>query len=326
MDSIVLRILLDGLIALVPIDSSHLTALVVDGTRPPVEASPCVGLHKAMLEFTFVGNQGDYCKSKGCTVDGNTCTCNLNDHQYQVSFVATALPSSVVLKQQPDQPMPVMPGQAADPSYLFDLSRLAQLDSTFLTSGPAPGLLGRMQQFPFTRLTACNLALRNHSGTYSAHTFNFRRLGAPYDVHQPTQAVAQALIAEADVPSGNVVLRLEDLGGGNPRDFELARETCGQQGCANVRLFNHRDEIQENNPCNKGTGFDFAYYYQLVQNQPSWQDRPLPQLDTVTELEGHVAVQACTAAFPPHAMAATTNRAELHFATSRPVCAMAFFN
>jgi hypothetical protein len=327
MDSIVLRILLDGLIGLVPIDSSHLTALVVDGTHPPVEASRCVGVHKAQLAFTFVGNQGDYCKSKGgCTVSGSTCTCTFDaDHQYQISFMATVLPSSVVLKKHPDQPMPTMPTQAADASYLFDLESLATLDPTLLRSGPTSGLLGRIQEFPYTRLTACNLALRKHGGTYSAHTFNFRKIGAPYDQSQPTQAVAQALIAEADVPSGAVTLRLEDLGGGNPRDFDLAHESCGKLSCANVHLSNHRDDLKEGDPCDKGTGFDFAFYYQLVKNAPSWPDRPLPQLDSVTELEGHVALQACTDAFPPH-VAATTSGADVHVASSRPVCAMAFFN
>src|ERR1700688_4141231 len=77
MGGIVLRILLDGLNALVPSadNSSFFTALVNDGTHPPIEASTCVAPHMATLQFTFAGDQALACTNLGCKVSGSTCTC-----------------------------------------------------------------------------------------------------------------------------------------------------------------------------------------------------------------------------------------------------------
>jgi hypothetical protein len=335
MGGIVLRILLHGLIALVPTDNSSLTALVVDGTNPPAEASKCVGYdHKAQLLFTFAGEQATAaaaCKKLNCAVNNSTCICTFDQaNQYQVSFdAAGVLLSGGPPKKRPDQPMPKMQQQAGDPSYLVDIQPLAPLDLTFLTTKKAAGLLGRMQ-FPYTKLTACNLALVKDGSDYFAHTFNVRKLDAMYDPTMPLQALAQALMVEADIPSGSAKLKLEFLGGGSSYEFDLAPEQCDGQTCFNVYLVNHRTELPEGDPCvTYGIGFDFAYYYQLTQNAPAWKDRPIPQVDSVNEPEGNVALPACSKVFAPHYHDGGTSRRALDYitvATSRPVCAMAFFN
>jgi hypothetical protein len=87
--------------------------------------------------------------------------------------------------------------------------------------------------------------------------------------------------------------------------------------CLQVFLSNHRDPIPEDDPCvTVGVGFDFAFYYLLTENAPIWTDRPVPVIDSVTQLESSLAWPACKI-FDAHE--------ELKAATSRPVCAMAFF-
>jgi hypothetical protein len=336
MSGIVLRILMDGLIALVPGDNSSLTALVVDGIQPPVEASGCVGRHTmATLKFTFQGDQkagAAACKSLSCVATNSTCTCTFDQkqQQYQVSFVGSFLPSNLTLKQRPDQPTPLIWQQAQDPSYVLNLQRVAQLDRTFLTTGAAAGLLGRMQ-LPYTNLTACNLALLKHdSGDYFVHEFNLRKISDAFDDQKPTQAMAQAVIAEADLLNGGIKLVLSKLTGEGMQQFDLATAACGDLMCADVVLSNHRgDDLADDDRCvTQGKGFDFAFYYQLTKGAPGWVDRPVPQSDGVTRPEANVAVPACGKIFKPHASAARSDASlfDLLVATSRPVCAMVFFN
>jgi hypothetical protein len=331
MGGIVLRILMDGLIALVPAADSQLTALVVDGMQPPLAASRCVGAHTmATLSFTFQGNQAAACTSLKCVATGSTCTCSFNQNQqYQVRFTGSFLPSNLGLKQAPDQSMPKIWQQAQDPSYVLNLQRAATFDRTFLTTGSAAGLLGRMQ-LPYTNLTACNLALLKHGNDYFVHEFNLRKIDTAFDDQLPTQAMAQALIAEADLTEGGIKLVLSKLTGEGAQVFDLAPTKCDNQQCADVVLSNHRDQqLQESDDCvTKGIGFDFAFYYQLTKGALGWVDRPLPQSDGVTQPEGNVAVPACKI-FSSHDTTDRTDRAigsNFEVATSRPVCAMVFFN
>jgi hypothetical protein len=362
MDNIVLRLLLHGLIVLVP-NGSHLTALLVDGTAPPAEASKCVGVHTPKLQFMFAPGQGDRCdKLSGCKSNGNVCTCTYNLKQqqprYQFSFVAAVNPSTQVINSQPAHHVPSVPAEAADPAYVFDLQNLTiqsstmQLDNNFL-SGALQGLLWRME-IPFTRLTACNLSLRQHGDAYYVHSVNFHRIGAGYDPTQPTQAVGAALVADADVPHGGVKLVVEDLGGGGKQDFDLvpnenAKDCPNGQHCVEVLLANARpDDVSSGDTCDQpGIGWDFPFYYNVTTwKNVAWIDRVVPTVYSETELEDNVLLPLCKDHFASHVEDASQTQSGATFTkgrseaathaagrgsleskllvpTSRPICTMA---
>ena len=321
MNSFILRLLMHGLIALVPNSPvpSQVTALLLDTSKldSVKVASRCVADHIPMI--IFKASPGT-CNG-ACSLyppDDTLCQCSL--HHQEVTISAPATKSSQELKSRATPALPDSPDAAEDFSNLVNMANLNQtLNPAFLTG--KPDALAARVAFPFTRLKACYLASRTDDQTDRIHMFSIHRLGSLSEVGNLRQPVAQGLVAEADVAASNVDLKLLNLDNSQTQTFTLSPATCGDgQSCVEILLENHRAMMNEGDPCDKGgVARDFAFFYDLTVGPPDWDSRLVPQSEpssvgrTAKELESVTCKQLGD---------------KLHGKTlfSRPVCPMAVFN
>jgi hypothetical protein len=174
-------------------------------------------------------------------------------------------------------------------------------------------LLARMQ-IPFREVTACSLARREEGGELKVHAMGFRQLGVAGQPDEKTQAVAQMVVADLevpDVPAGSQVvrLRLRDFSGTDERVVELRPGIHGYL----IELSNAGPELDRDAPCDDGVARHFALFYDLAENPPALEKRLIPYVRltqaqlTSTELK------------PPACDHPTFN------ASARPICPMATF-
>jgi hypothetical protein len=335
---IILRIVFHGLIAFVPSPHhSQMTALLVASLPDP---NQCIAKHDARLMFP-TGDSDKCIPAVGCSYGADhICTCTL-DYK-TIAFPVSALPASTEPGHQPPHVLPATKDAAADMAYLVNMSNLGyDILRTAVTGDPGnPPLVARMV-FPYTRLAACDLAT-DQGDDDLPHSYNFHPyLSAQVGWDQP---LAQGLVTEADVPSGDVSLELNTLGAsGSPTTFKLTA-TCVHQKCtAEVTLENTRDPYIQQDPCNDGVGRDFAFYYDLTTVPLSFAFRPVPEVDDVAGniTAGDLEPAMCPARTESHGPLADQaswrqrigkrhgrrEPIEAHATTvySHPVCAMAVF-
>lgn len=326
MANIPVEIILQGLIALVPIHGrsgiDYMTALLVDGRQPPGEASDCVkdhaadhtAMHHAAIRFS---TQSRECTDvQECSMKSGRCTCDLDRMEISIIPSPSPPPPATSNLREPTRP-PILPfdnsrGSAGSFENIPSLNLLGQrLNQDFLAVSPPSALVGRFQ-FPVESLLACNLSTRPDDRTANVHPLQFRKVGAEPQSGDLTQAGAQKLVAKftlslPDEPVMVPKLRLRSFDGSVSHEFELLGSRL------RIEVLNHRPELLPvDDPCDDGVGRDFAFFYDLVESPPAWKDRKVPHVK-------FTVLKSLTDVDPPDC---EPYKAPM----SRPICPMASIN
>ena len=278
MSTIPLHIVLQGLIALVPVQdgsSNTMTALLVEAHQ---HARVCPAVHSPQLTVFTANSQ---CLAAGCTAAGRQCTCDLSHQEISIDIQPVPPPHRVALNKRPERRLPFDQPSATDFAYVANMDVLGfKLDPRFRDDVvPPPGLAARMR-FPFDSVAACSLATRHDERTDNVHPLSFRPLGAEEERNEVSQALAQMVVTTLTIPEDNgsghaVAVTLRDFSGGNEHTLNLDLVPEGVV----LLLSNNRDELFRGEPCEDGIGRDFAHFYDLTQNPPpTWEERLVPHV------------------------------------------------
>lgn len=320
MNSVTLRVILHGLIALAQrTDGTNslnlMTAMLVDARNPPIQE--CLAPHHPMLEVTTSNLE---CLNAGCDPQFQ-CVCSgsalaRKEISLQIDPPIPVAPS--VLGSLPAHPIPSPANDAFEATHFGYVAPMSQaplnlkLNPAFLGSSPPSPLLARMT-FPFSRVTPCSLTKRHDDGIWNVHSMTFRPLGDESEPGMPHQAMAQAFLAEADIPLPNagtprVAVILRDLDDGGEKKMLLVPGDDGYE----IVLSNHTPKLNADDPCDDGVGRHFRFFYDLALNPPPFGERPVPHFrpTVFAPAEG---------LRPPQCQAQNLHPME------RPVCPMASF-
>jgi hypothetical protein len=311
MDTLTLKIIFHGLIALVPTTgldgSAHMTALLVDARQSPSGASSeCFSPYRPMLR---VNSSSDECLAAGCSPSGQTCTCNLS--RQEISTHLNIWFTKRNLAKKPPSGLPVNPQQAGDFSYIANMARPpfnTVLNSNFLKAIPPSILVARME-FPFETITACALSNWRDEGADMVHSMSMHPVHTPPVEEGDDQALAQAAVAELTIPKNEkVMLTIRNFDTTKTQFLTLKPEANGYR----IELLNERVTLDLDDPCADGVGRDFAFFYELVQSPPSWRDRLIPHINYMQRKSAKGIKPSECAPYSP--------------LVSRPICPMASFN
>lgn len=327
MSSIPLRIILHGLIALVPTTTlqggkpvHHITAMLVNGQSPHSIDSKCPSTHHPTLTLLVV--ESSECTDADCEFSNNQCTCKATALAgKEISIEITPAPTLASQRPSNSPPLNNLPTDQEEAKSFSYVANLAQapfglsLNPAYLTEAPPPEHLIARMIVPFEGITSCALGAREDEGQSYVHEMSFRKLHEPSLKTDTSQALAQRVITEIMVPEGNeqkVVLRLRKFGA---PETESDRITLLPGGSGyRIEVSNQPlKPLLRDDPCNDGIARHFAMYYELAQNPPDLLQRMLP----------HVRFPASIAAerIQPEICDEPT------FALmDRPICPMATFN
>jgi hypothetical protein len=327
MVTVPIRIILQGLIALVPQsgpDGTTMTALVVNAMN--TQNVDCYAAHMPVVVFPT-----DDCSAPCAEQSEGLCACNLSNQEISLLPVQGGGHGTVHPGQTPGRPIPFRKETAGDFAYTVNLGALGyHLDPVFRShdpSTPLPLVLAARFQFPFDTIGACRLASWHGDGSDYVFAANLRPFDSDEDPtkYKMNQAVAESVEATValNLDAGAApILRLSPLPGrtGQVHDFQLAISSAGVE----ITLSNDRmdhDEFRKHadKPCADGVGRDFAFFYELAENKPaSWQERWVPHaiytnLKSVSDLYPISDETLCKK---------SPGKGPL----SRPICTMATFN
>lgn len=326
MSSIALRIVLHGLIALVPTTDSngvnHMTALLVNGLEPHGIDERCTSIHRPMLRF-LAAETGE-CVDADCEISGNQCTCRemaLTGKHISIDITPVPVSASQRLTSSPPiNRLPTNKSEAASFSYIANLAQAPfglSLNQEYLGAAPPEHLLARMK-FPFNSITSCALAAREDGGDAHVHEMSYRKLHDPSLKTDTSQALAQRVITELAIPDGNgseepqVILRISNFG--DPEmDGHKIRLLPGASGYR-IEISNQPPRfLDRDDPCNDGVARHFAMFYELADGAIPLSERLLPHVRFATSVNrASIQPEVCN---------------ELVFALmDRPICPMATFN
>ena len=322
-----LRIVLHGLIALVPFDSAtstnRMTALLVDARAFPAGVDPdslpigykqCFVPHMAMLSIDL--NDQNECRAiHGCKVDSTHCNCMLS--RQDLTLEVTPTPSLTMRNLDSPAtslPLPFDQDEAASFHYVANLTtRLGQqLDPRFLDTIPPDPLAARMS-FPFDSVTSCALALRFNEGSRNVHALSFRPAGSPEESGETSQALSQQVIATLPIPDqAQVVLNVRDFASSTSLPLTLKPNATGLYS---IELSNMREaDTLVDDPCDDGVARDFAFFYELALNKLEWSKRKIPHIKmTQWKSSSDLDPDVCS-------------KIRTHAPSSRPICPMAGFD
>jgi hypothetical protein len=320
MTTVPIHIILHGLIALVPTNgtggANHMTALLVDARNPP-PGMTCVVAHTP--EIRFPTTSAECTAVDECRLEGSECACILA--RQEISILPDADLPRVVLAKKPIRSLPFDKDSAGDFAYVGNLVQLGYtLNPAFLATGslqaPLPAQMVARFQFPFGAVRSCNLSTRRDDGADYVHPLNFRIVGAEEQTNEVSQALAQIFLASAAIPvnesAGEILkLRISPFPGegGQVHEFSLLNSPAGVM----IMLTNSRPAITTpDDPCDDGVARDFAFFYELVQNPPTWFKRPVPHVKySLSKSIADLDSEECT---------------KHQVAMSRPICPMGSFN
>lgn len=289
MNPIALRVILHGLIALVPTTDEggrqHMTALLPDGRQPHGMESRCDLAHLPRLKF-LVAQTRECNDDVGCTFSGNQCTCagqSLEGKEISIEVdPAPVLAAQLLGNGRPAHAIPESPEEAGDPAYIANLAQPPfnlTLNTAYLEGTPPDHLLLRME-VP-TNITACLLATREDRGRGNVYPMSFRKLHEPSSQTEARQALAQMVVAHIPDLSANgqvnprVTLRIRKFNdpptGG--RSFLLLATANGYK----IELSNQpASPLDRDDPCNNTVSRHFAMFYHLAQSSPEPGKQLLP--------------------------------------------------
>jgi hypothetical protein len=288
MSSTMVHIMLHGLIVLAPVNGengqlNHMTALLIDATKPRIDLQ-CFVPHEALL---IVSTSNDDCAKAGCSVNDGLCECNFADFQ-EISLSPDVQPAADALRGRPENSLPFNQAEATSFAYIGNLANLGQKlrpELLDLDAVPSPNPLIARMTFPFENANACSLATRPDEGGKNVHPLNFRRVGLSEKPREISQALAQVLMAQYQLPddgTGSPPLTLTlRKPGADPRQMIL---DAGVRPGTNdrfylIRLENKRIfELLPGDPCDDGVARDFGLYYELAENPPPPKERLIPHV------------------------------------------------
>src|SRR3982750_678657 len=298
MSPIILRIVLHGLVALVPVDSAtsanQMKALLVDAHAFPSEVDPvlhpnelpvgyahCFVPHMPML--TVDANDPNQCRAvPGCKINPTTFSCECMLSRQDVTLEVTPALNLQMrnLNSPPTRlPLPFDVIEAASFHYVANLttSLNQQLDPHFLDTVP-PDILAARMTFPFDSVTSCALAVRSEEGGRNVHALSFQAAGILEKSGDPSQALAQQVVSTLPIPDGaSVVIKVRDFASSTELPIVLAPNADGSG--YRIELSNMRKEdTLVDDPCDDGIARDFAFFYELALNKPPGKERRVPQI------------------------------------------------
>jgi hypothetical protein len=334
MAAVPLKILIHGLIALVPTtDTSgvhRMTALLVDGRMSPQShEEACMSDHHPKLQF-FVEEPRECLAVDGCDVTGNLCTCAYDpdrettpDPLVGKQIRLEILPLPVLATEKPGNSLPErsLPGDSQEAGKISYVANLSQkpfdltVDPDYLIPNPTAEARAHVvtrMEIPYKDITACNLATREDGGEANVHAMSLRPLHSASDSGEVSYAMAERVVAELIVPDsgdgGQIVkLHISDLGGENDHSMAL------QAGSDAYRIDISNDAIPlgYDDPCDDGVGRHFAHYFALALDPTD--DLPIPHVRP-TQFRSATPLQPATCKDPVFDI------------ESRPICPMAIFN
>jgi hypothetical protein len=287
MSTLPLQIVLHGLIALVPIDSSgqtnEMAALLLDGRTPPPHE--CITPHHPLLKFRVAPLAA--CRAvPGCSVNGLFCECGegaLAGRQITLAIEPSPVPPLQSLPKSPANSLPSTKTEAVQFGYVANLAQVIsgfQLEPSFLDPKSPPASLFARMDVPFDSLLACRLYSLIDDGKKNAHSMSFRKLGTTSALGEAHQALAQMVIAHLDVPdpggSGpqTVTIHLTNFDGTDDRAIPVDPTVDGFR----IDLTNETDHLMPGQACDDGIARHFALYYELAKTATPWDDRQVPHM------------------------------------------------
>lgn len=291
MSSIALKIMLHGLIALVPNKSTgadHMTALLLDARTP--NDFECIAEHAPKL-VVMVQDPGQ-CFKAGCKTNGNECTCgdSLAGKDITLEIEPAPTPEGQPLSNDILLRLPDNSDEAGLYSNIANLSRSSfsmKLKSQYLDSGtptnlPPSNLLARME-FPFDRVTACSLAKREDGGVKNIQGVSFRSLHAEGQVGDTLQPLAQMAVADIKLSSNGTdapkaTLKIRGFGDDPANAISFVLMPKGVTPIYMIELSNDTTPLRPDSLCDDGIGRHFAFYYDFAENPPTWVERLIPHI------------------------------------------------
>jgi hypothetical protein len=317
MSSIALRVVLHGLMALVPDNpakASTLTALVVNASNPP--AMECMALHTPTINFNTSQAACLAAKSAaGCRVE-NGCTCDaLTGKEITITITPTSTPAPVTLSKSPPHPLP-QPNEVGDFSYVLNLAQPPfnlTLDPQYLGQKPDVSKLAARMIIPFDGIATCSLVKREDAADFNVHTVALRELGVQGTKDESTQAAASRVETVLTLAQDSLIVTLHIHNFDGTDDHPLVLQPSAEQNPEFlIELTSEpKPDLHRDDPCDDGVGRHFDLFYGLAK----------PPLPTV-HLIPHVRLtqhQPATPA-PPFPMCRIPKAA-----IERPICPMASF-
>lgn len=322
------------------VDSEH--AIAHEAALRPVQYGGCLVEHAPEIIFPT--------SSQACTKYGAPCTLGLDGlchcllskseeghkRKYLINWDSTPQTQEVTHGRVPTAPSSTLPfsfkmKSGGSPEWVPNISSLLskpgrtlekyrpnlkseniQLKRASLTSLP-DGLTARAH-FAVDEIFACDLSTRPEAGAKNVHAFSFRPIGSPPHSDSLTQAIASKVVAVQKIvtsPGSHVNLVLQEFGGSEePRKLVFPLPTDVQE--FRITLRNERPYFDNpDHPCDDGIGRDFALFYQLAEDVPAWNLRPIPHIEhTIYRNQEAVEPKKCANYKASH---------------DRPICAMAMF-
>lgn len=276
-----LKIALHGLIALVPtfnpdLGLNSMVALLVDARE--IHGGECEMEHNPKLKFVAANNE---CLRLGCKPTARICDCRaLTGMDISLRFVPE-LPNNLGAVPIESHAIPgVLPRnseEAGDFSYVANLAQKPfnlSLDRGYLESSPSADLLEHLvarMEVPFESITSCDLGSRADGGVAYVHAMGFRRLSDPSYEEEPSQAVAQSVILQLNIPDEStkvwMVFRdFNDSTGVNAKEILLVPRESEYK----IDLSNNPDApLERDAPCDDGIARHFAMYYHMAEKSPN---------------------------------------------------------
>lgn len=288
MSSTVFKIVMHGLIALAPSvnenDLNHITALLVNTEH--FHNNQCIGTHEAKL--SFLPDDTGRCDEIGCVPEvSDQCVCKGVSLARKriwltidppVNLVSQEIPSNVDAAFANNHGLPANKIAAGNLLYVANMRHPPfnmELNPDYLAPQPqSQNLLARME-VPFSTLTACSLSKREDQGEAYVQSMSLRKLGVKGKSTDPSQALAQLVLAQFNVEENrNVTLHMSNFDGSNLQSILLARSNNGYV----IDLSNEpTEELPYGELCDDGVARHFAVFYTLTQQPPPSADQIIPQ-------------------------------------------------
>lgn len=299
MSATTFKIVLQGLLALVPNNepggTNKMTVLMLDGNHS--HGVECMSVEKYKEEYKqeyenkykhkpslLIRADNLECEEAGCESNQALCTCEeaaLKRKEIWLEIHPQPQPPLQQLPKDPQRAIPRNRQEAAQLGYVANMARPPfnlSLNKQYLSASPPPNLLARLQ-FPFETITPCALARRSDGGEAFVHALGLRELGAKWKDGEPSQAMAQRVVASVTIPdpgTGNpkVILHLKDL---DTQGEDTITLQSGAQGYL-ILFSNTTDELPVDDPCDDGVARHFALYYHLAQSPPPEKNQLIPHV------------------------------------------------
>lgn len=287
MSAITVKIVLQGLLALVPNNehggTNQMTVLMLDGNHS--HGIECVSgekyKHKPKLQIEA---ENSNCADAKCAVSQGFCNCEGTALARKEIWLEIQPQPRPPLKQMPMDPPRGIPGnrqEAAELRYVANMARHPlnlSLNGQYLSASPPSSLVARLQ-FPFESITSCELGQRFDGGEAFVHALGFRMLGAPSKCSDASQAMAQRVIASVTIPDPGtagpkVILHLKDLD--TQAEATIPLQPRGQVYW--IGFSNTSEKLPIDDPCDDGVARHFALFYELAETPPPMEEQLIPHV------------------------------------------------